>query len=348
MRVVHVAPTYLGRDSLIGGGERYATELAKAMAQQVPTRLISFGEKTRREQWGNLEAHIYKPLWHAGGISWNPVSLSFLRSLEDADVIHCHQFLVLSTSLSVLFGHLRRRSVFVTDLGGGAGSLSRVLGIGQKVSAFLHISSYSAQQKPFRFFRNEVISGGVATRFFQPASGSHGQRVLFVGRIRPAKGVHLLIEALPPSIPLDVVGPVLDQEYFQRLQQLAQGKQVTFHTPCSDAELADYYARATATVLPSLPGTELLGLVLLESMACATPVICTRVGGMPEVVVEGVTGFVVPPNDVAALREKLVHLLAHPDLAEKMGRLGREKMLERFTWDAVVQRCLQAYQDKHP
>jgi starch synthase len=88
---------------------------------------------------------------------------------------------------------------------------------------------------------------------------------------------------------------------------------------------------------------ELLGLVMLESMACGTPVVCTDVGGMPEFVEEGVTGFIVPPNDPRALRERINYLLQNPEAALKMGRAGRRAVSEKFTWDVAARRCLAAY-----
>jgi len=65
---------------------------------------------------------------------------------------------------------------------------------------------------------------------------------------------------------------------------------------------------------------------------------------MPEVVQDGVTGFVVPPNDPEALRERLTWLANHPDQARAMGEASRARVLELFTWPAVVRRCLQIYQ----
>jgi starch synthase len=89
---------------------------------------------------------------------------------------------------------------------------------------------------------------------------------------------------------------------------------------------------------------ELLGQTLLEAMACEVPVICTNVASLPEVVEDRVTGFVVPPNDPATLREGIVRLAEHPEQRRTMGLEARSRVLEVFTWPAVVRRCLDIYQ----
>jgi glycosyltransferase involved in cell wall biosynthesis len=78
-------------------------------------------------------------------------------------------------------------------------------------------------------------------------------------------------------------------------------------------------------------------------MACEAPAVCTRVASMPEVVHDGVTGFVVPPNDPKALGERVEWLHVRRAEAAELGRAGRRRVLSRFTWPLVVDRCLDAY-----
>ena len=120
----------------------------------------------------------------------------------------------------------------------------------------------------------------------------------------------------------------------------------------ADADLPGLFRSASVLVMPSVERTcygrsvrvsELLGLVALEAMASGTPVIASHVGGLPEVVQDGVTGFLVPPGDVDALRERLDQLLRDPALAQRLGANARELVLERFTWAKVAERCLAAY-----
>jgi glycosyltransferase involved in cell wall biosynthesis len=138
------------------------------------------------------------------------------------------------------------------------------------------------------------------------------------------------------------------------LQRLAAGRDVIFLGPVPDAELPALYRQARVLVLPSVQQTcygrvirvsELLGLVILEAMASGTPVICSRLGGIPEIVQHGVTGFLVEPGNIAELRARLAQLLQDPILAARMGRNARDLVLERFTWRKCADRCLTAYAD---
>jgi glycosyltransferase involved in cell wall biosynthesis len=136
------------------------------------------------------------------------------------------------------------------------------------------------------------------------------------------------------------------------LERLAVGKTIRFRHGCADDELVATYQRALCVVLPSVYRTmyggetrvpELLGQTLLEGMACGIPAICTNVASMPEVVIDGVTGFVVPPNDPQSLRNRLRWLMEHPVETARMGDAAREHVLSRFQWNSVVQRCLDVY-----
>jgi glycosyltransferase involved in cell wall biosynthesis len=353
--VVHLVPALFGREGgVVGGAERYALELARHMADVVPTTLVSFGEKEREERWGALRVHVIGSPWYVRGQRTNPVAARLLAKLCRASVVHCHQQHVLASSLAALFCRLTGRRVFVSDLGGGGWDISAYLSTDRWYQGHLHISEYSRRisgqtDRPWA----HVIMGGVDVNKFAPdATVKRNGRALFVGRLMPHKGVNDLIEAAPRDLPLELIGQPYDARFARDLRALAAGKQVTFRHDCDDAALIQAYREAFCVVLPSVYRTlygeetkvpELLGQTLLEAMACGAPTICTDVASMPEVVEDGITGFVVPPNDPAALREKLCWLRAHPDQAQAMGRAARRRVLEKFTWPTVVRQCMEVY-----
>jgi glycosyltransferase involved in cell wall biosynthesis len=113
-------------------------------------------------------------------------------------------------------------------------------------------------------------------------------------------------------------------------------QEVHFLGHVDHAELPGWYASADLFVLPSR--MESFPLVLLEAMASGLPVVATAVGGVPELVVHGETGLLVPPNDPLALAQAINSLLDDPEGMKSMGARGRDTVRERYTWDKVAAR----------
>jgi glycosyltransferase involved in cell wall biosynthesis len=326
------------------------------MADCVPTRLLTFGNESRYEAVGNLTVRVVGDPWYVRGEHSNPISTAILGEAARADVVHCHQQHILSSSLVAAFSKISGRKVFVTDLGGGGWDVSAYINTDRWFHGHLHISEFSRKvfsQEKQRW--SHVILGGVDTKKFSPnPSIDCDGSVVFVGRLLPHKGINYLIEAAPADIPVKVIGQPMHESYLRELQTLAEGKRVSFHHDCSDEQIVQAYLSALCIVLPSVfrtvhgdetPVPELLGQTLLEGMACGVPAICTNVASMPEIVQDGRSGFIVPPNDAKALREKIVWLNEHREEAKNMGRNARARVLEVFTWSRVVDRCLEIYAD---
>lgn len=359
MRVTHVVPALFSRDGgVVGGAERYVLELARHMADEVPTRLVTFGDQAREEQVGDLEVRVIGSPWYVRGQRNNPLAAGLIPEVLRTDVVHCHQQRVVASTLSALIGKAARKDVFVTDLGGGGWDISAYISTDRLYDGHLHISRYSRTiyGHASADWAHEIFGGVDTARFSPDPAIERSHRVLYVGRILPHKGVDYLVEAVAPDLSLDIIGKPYDEAFLRELNALAGSADVRFHHGFDDAQLVRAYQSALCIVLPSVYQTrggdttlvpELLGQTLLEGMACGTPAICTDVASMPEVVEDGVTGFVVPPNDPAALREKIERFARNPAERERMGAAARERVIEKFAWPAVVKHCLEIYRGEH-
>jgi glycosyltransferase involved in cell wall biosynthesis len=180
-----------------------------------------------------------------------------------------------------------------------------------------------------------------------PRSSSGPATVLFVGRLVERKGVPYLIEAMSllrdRSIRLVIVGEGPERATLEgAARRLEIADHVEFRGKISAAELQAAYAQAAAFVLPSVfdarGDTEGLGVVALEAMNHGTPVVASRIGGIPDVVEDGVSGLLVPPGDAAALAAALRRVIDEPGLARKLGEAGRRRLHEQFSWEAITAR----------
>ena len=154
--------------------------------------------------------------------------------------------------------------------------------------------------------------------------------VLFAGRLSPEKGVLELVEAAN-GIPLVVVGDGPLRE------QVPGARGFVAHD-----ELLRLYGRAAVVAVPSY--REGFGVVCAEAMAHARPVVASAVGGLLDLVADGETGIHVPAGDVPALRAALERLLGDRELRRRFGEAGRERVRERFSWAAVTDATVAAYE----
>jgi glycosyltransferase involved in cell wall biosynthesis len=359
VRVIHVVPTPFGTSGLFGGGERYPLELARALAAEVECELITFGrvaDETRAA--GGLRIRQLRAARHIAGHPAHPVAPSLPPSLFRADVIHTHHMRSTPSQIAAVTGRVLGKHLVVTDHGlqgtDWCGLLPRLF------ERFLMVSQYSAVELNSPPERTRVIYGGADPERYCPDPRQERDGVLFVGRITPHKGVDRLIAALPVGARLTIAGseghdPQLPESgYPAYLRQLAAGRDVRFAGPVSDEDLPQLYRQARVLVLPSVHHTcygreirvaELLGLVVLEAMASGTPVICSRLGGLPEIVDHGVTGYLVEPGDIDELHHRLEELTGNVELAARLGRNARERVLASFTWQRCADRCLAAYNE---
>jgi alpha-maltose-1-phosphate synthase len=206
-----------------------------------------------------------------------------------------------------------------------------------------------------------VIRNGIDTTEYAPDPGTgvldrfgvdlDRPYVIFVGRITRQKGVPVLLRAasgLVPEAQLVLCAgaadtPELLAEVTELVDGLRRSRSGVLWIPemLPRPEVIQLLTHATVFACPSL--YEPLGIVNLEAMACATAVVGSRTGGIPEVVADGETGLLVPPDDPAQLAEALNALLRDPDRAHAMGQAGRKRAVAEFGWPAIAAQTAALY-----
>lgn len=183
-------------------------------------------------------------------------------------------------------------------------------------------------------FKSTVIHPGVDPSVYKPNPNVRREEnlILFVaGRknMHSMKGLYYLIEALKvlPETQLRIVG---EKGNFT-------DKRMIFVGIKQGKDLVEEMQKASVVVLPSLAPMESFGMVLIEAMACQTPVVGTNIGGIPEVIKDGIDGFIVSTEDSKALALAISKIVADKELATRMGQFGEAKVKEKFTWDTRVE-----------
>jgi glycosyltransferase involved in cell wall biosynthesis len=191
--------------------------------------------------------------------------------------------------------------------------------------------------------RLTTIANGVDTEYFrpQPDPATGPPHLLYIGRLVPDKDPDTLLQAFQLTLPahpdakLWLVGDGPRRAALQDLaSRLSISARVRFLSPTPD--LRPLLHQATLLVLSSR--TEALPNVILEAMAAGLPVVATKVGGVPELVDPGVTGWLVPPGHPPALAAALKQALADPAARQTMGRNARQRAVEDFSLDALIRR----------
>ena len=353
--VAYLTPLYFDEASCLGGGERYPLNLARgvqiASGGRCRVDLISFGDSARTLVLdGDVTLHVL-PAASRPSRQLDVTSWALPETIARFDLVHIHQAYTRCSEIGLLVAKQQSKPVCMTDHGGATSPLGVEIGHLELADRIIAYSDFGASlyktSRPI-----VVVKGGVDARHFTPPEEQpERDRILFVGRLLPHKGIDRLISALPRDLPLTVCGRPYHPEFFRRLREMAAGKQVEFVTDADDATIRWLYARSWANVLSSVyldcdghshEAPELMGFTLLEAMACGTPAIASRVGAMPEFIREGETGFVY--DSLQELSRQLITLASNPALVERMGRLARRVVEREYDLEVAGAKMLAVYE----
>ena len=205
-----------------------------------------------------------------------------------------------------------------------------------------------------------VVPNGVDTEIFKPAGKEHARTilnlpqekkiVLFIGALRKIKGVDYLIEAaknfVDTNTDLYMVGrdDGLKKSLEKRAEELKIADFIKFTGPVNHEDIPLLISASDILVLPSL--SEGRPNVILEALSCEIPVVATDVGGIPELMLDGETGYLVHAKNPTQLSEKINKLLEDKSRREKMGKFGRKSIIQRgLTWEAHAKKTVDIYSE---
>ncbi|GAA4402683.1 glycogen synthase [Fodinibacter luteus] len=381
--------------AIYGGAGVHVTELARALRQRgdLDVRVHAFGEP-RDEDGTTGHPDLAELAGTNPALATLGVDLSLAAACEGADLVHSHTWYAnMGGHLASLMGGIPH-VLTAHSLEPMRPWKAEQLGGGYRVSSWVERTAYEAadaviavsagmREDILRSYpsvdpdRVRVVHNGIDSQLWQRERDDdvvrrHGvdpdrPSVIFVGRITRQKGLPYLLRAaaaLPPGVQLVLLAGAPDTpEIKAEVEHLIDGLRETrdgvvwVPTMLPRHEVVAMLSSATVFVCPSV--YEPLGIVNLEAMACELPVVATATGGIPEVVVHGETGWLVPieqvqdgtgtPVDpdrfVADLAAALTEAVADTARADRMGLAGRRRAVESFSWASIGEQTNQVYLD---
>lgn len=226
----------------------------------------------------------------------------------------------------------------------------------KKVDYLFACSEFNAKQiEQYTGIKPKVLPNGIDTELFKPQIKDlklieelkikDEKVIITVCRLVGWKGVQYGIKAVYKLVkkgyPVKylIIGDGEERKNLEKtVLDLKIKKDVIFLGNINNTHLPKYYSIADIAVFPSI-ANETFGISIAEAMACGLPVISTQVGGIPEVV--GDVGFLIPPRDENAIAEKIKFLIENPSIKQEIAIKGRNRIIEKFSWDKVVNKFLE-------
>lgn len=377
MKVCYIANEY--PPNVYGGAGVHLNYLTHNISKFIDVEVRYFGSDNRND--GKIKVRGYSS-WErmkegsdsriTPAISTFSVNLSMVRDPIDADIVHTH------TWYGAFAGHLARELYGIPwiatahslepmrpwkeeQLGRAYRLSSWVEKIAMETADRVVAVSKSVREDILHFFKADpervvVIHNGIDTEKYSVSRndetrkfyGIEGEYILFVGRTSRQKGmVHLLdaIDYIKGNIPVVFCTSAPDtkdveEEIAHKVEQ-KKPRAIWINHLLREEQYVELYSNAVVFACPSI--YEPFGIINLEAMSCERPVVASAVGGILEVVIPEETGLLVEPANPKAMAEAINLLLSDRNLADRMGKAGRKRVLENFSWQIIAKRTKALY-----
>ncbi len=366
---------------IYGGAGVVVGHLSRALRRIMDVEVRCWGKADRDDggipvktyaAWERLRAGPDGPRY-APALEALSINLAMARDATDANVVHAHTWYA---DMGALLARILHRIPLVVTLH----SMEPLrpwkqdqLGTGFELSSWIERTVVESADRVIAVSRGmrddilkhyrvdpkkvAVIHNGIDPDAYRRTEqrdvldrfGLDGRFVLFVGRIADQKGIFDLIAAasrFPPDVKVVLCAASPDTpELLDRMKRAVEGRTniLWIYEMLKVPDVIQLYSHATVFACPSV--YEPFGLINLEAMACGCPVVASGVGGILEVVVDGITGFLVPPSRPDELAAAVNGVLAEPARARAMGEAGRRRVEDQFSWASVAARTADLYRD---
>jgi glycosyltransferase involved in cell wall biosynthesis len=371
MKKIRILQTPVRFYPYTGGVEKYVLNLSQELIKRGHSVKVVCADEPKSDLT-EIDGINVRRLNYIGKISNTNITLGLFFALlkENFDIIHTHFPSPWSADISMIISFLKRKPLILTYhndavTAGKMGVLTEVynrvfLKLLLKGSAKILVTQpeYINRSKYLYKYKNkiEIIPNGIDTKiYFQKNINKIPNQIFFLSildRHHTYKGLDCLIKAIKivrtkiSDIRLIVGGSgELVEEYKTLTKGLGLEKNVEFRGFIESNKLVDLYNQSELFVLPSTGIQEGFGIVLLEALACGTPVIATNIVGIAKEIKDNKCGIIIPCNDAKKLAQAIIRIIKNINLQKKMIIKGKLLIQDKYDWNKIVKMMENLYLD---
>ena len=371
MKKIRILQTPVRFYPYTGGVEKYVFNLSQELINRDHFVKVVCADEPKSDLT-EIDGINVQRLNYIGKISNTNITLGLFFALlkENFDIIHTHFPTPWSADISMIISFLKKKPLILTYHNdvvktGKLGFLTEVynlvfLKLLLKRSAKILVTQpeYINRSKYLYKYKNkiEVIPNGIDTKiYFQKNINKIPNQIFFLSildKYHTYKGLDCLIKAIKivkikiPNIRLIVGGSGdMVKNYKFLVKKLELEKNIEFRGFIESNKLVDLYNQSELFVLPSTGIQEGFGIVLLEALACGTPVIATNIVGIAKEIKDNKCGIIIPRNDAKKLAQAIIRIIKNINLQKKMGEKGRMLVEEKYGWEKIAKKVEKIYEE---